>query len=682
MTFLYPSFLWALTALALPFIIHLFNFRKYKKVYFTNVRFLRQVQIETKSKSKLREWLVLLFRSLLIAALVFAFSQPSIKESNTTEPVGGSRHISVYIDNSFSMENVGRSGPLLDQARQRAKEIVQSFGLQDKFQILTNDFQGKQQRFYDKEQAIAIIDEIRSTAVPRKLDQVIERQREFLNSASAKSKRIFVLSDAQKSTFRLSEIKTADSTPVALVPLLANLVNNLYIDSCWFESPVQQNGEIQHLGARVVNKGENTIESGSAVLMMNGTQTALNSFSLLPGQNTNLRFSFECKLSGFNFGSIKIEDYPVTFDDEFFFAFNSKINIPVYLINGNNQKDDALTMLFGNDSLFDLTEGTESQINYATFRNVETIVLNQLQEIPSGLIAELQKFSEKGGAIVIVPAYTEYTQKYTPLLNGLDLPAFVSVDSTKLRTEKIELASGFYAGVFERLEEGLNLPLVTWHYTITKTTKSNFEPLLSLINRDVFLGRTKLKQAEVYLFTASLSEANSNFSKHALFVPTIYRMCFSALKQVPLYYPVLTNSALHANQRTMGSEAPPRIVSLDKRTEIIPEIRKTAYAVHLFTRNQIEKPGHYVLNQENTQLQALAFNYERLESDLTCYTPSELEAIRMENKLDHVKILNADENDFKEQVLEGSEPRRLWKLFIILALVFLIAESAVLRILK
>jgi len=47
MQFLYPSFLWALLALAIPIIIHLFYFRRFKKVFFTNVKFLKEVKEET-----------------------------------------------------------------------------------------------------------------------------------------------------------------------------------------------------------------------------------------------------------------------------------------------------------------------------------------------------------------------------------------------------------------------------------------------------------------------------------------------------------------------------------------------------------------------------------------------------------------------------------------------------------
>ena len=82
--FLYPAFLWALMAISIPVIIHLFNFRRYKKVYFTNVKFLKELQHESKSKSRLKEILILIARCLAIASLVFAFSQPIILDKLAT----------------------------------------------------------------------------------------------------------------------------------------------------------------------------------------------------------------------------------------------------------------------------------------------------------------------------------------------------------------------------------------------------------------------------------------------------------------------------------------------------------------------------------------------------------------------------------------------------------------------
>src|ERR1700722_15531164 len=102
MNFLFPSFLYALSAISIPIIIHLFNFRRYKKLYFSNVRFLKEVVQESHSKSKLRQLLVLICRCLVIAFLVFAFAQPFIpvKQGVTAS---GAKAISIFIDNSFSM---------------------------------------------------------------------------------------------------------------------------------------------------------------------------------------------------------------------------------------------------------------------------------------------------------------------------------------------------------------------------------------------------------------------------------------------------------------------------------------------------------------------------------------------------------------------------------------------------
>ena len=58
MQFLFPSFLWALGLLAIPIIIHLFYFRRYKEVYFTNVRLLKELVEETKQQVMATETLI------------------------------------------------------------------------------------------------------------------------------------------------------------------------------------------------------------------------------------------------------------------------------------------------------------------------------------------------------------------------------------------------------------------------------------------------------------------------------------------------------------------------------------------------------------------------------------------------------------------------------------------------
>ena len=98
MSFLYPTFLFGLFALAIPIIIHLFNFKRYKKVAFSNVRFLQEIKERTQAQSQLKHLLILLMRILAITFLVFSFAQPFIKDESV-KAIKGNSTISIFLDN-------------------------------------------------------------------------------------------------------------------------------------------------------------------------------------------------------------------------------------------------------------------------------------------------------------------------------------------------------------------------------------------------------------------------------------------------------------------------------------------------------------------------------------------------------------------------------------------------------
>jgi len=113
--FVYPFFLWFLAALSIPIIIHLFNFRRFKKIEFTNVRFLKEIKEQTQSHSKLKHLLVLLMRLMALAFLILAFAQPFVPTKSTES--SGQQIVSLYIDNSFSMNLSGKEGSSFRQGR-------------------------------------------------------------------------------------------------------------------------------------------------------------------------------------------------------------------------------------------------------------------------------------------------------------------------------------------------------------------------------------------------------------------------------------------------------------------------------------------------------------------------------------------------------------------------------------
>ncbi len=144
MAFLFPSFLWALAALAIPVIIHLFQLRRFKRIEFPNVRMLQEVSQQTRSRQKVKHWLVLLARLLTVACLVLAFAQPYLPNASGAV-MAGQRAVSLFVDNSWSMDGTNAQGRLLDQARRHAQDAVMAYKATDRFQVLTNTFEGREQ---------------------------------------------------------------------------------------------------------------------------------------------------------------------------------------------------------------------------------------------------------------------------------------------------------------------------------------------------------------------------------------------------------------------------------------------------------------------------------------------------------------------------------------------------------
>ena len=157
-----PQLLYALLAIAIPILIHLFNFRKHKTIYFSSIRFLKEIKDKNKKKSKLKNILILLSRIIAISFLVIAFAKPYIP-ANTTKI---SNDIFLYIDNSQSMDIDFGDGNLLNKAKNKAMQISEAYPSENNFYLITNDFLSKHTSSYTNEAVKLQIEKIESVDAP------------------------------------------------------------------------------------------------------------------------------------------------------------------------------------------------------------------------------------------------------------------------------------------------------------------------------------------------------------------------------------------------------------------------------------------------------------------------------------------------------------------------------------
>ncbi len=688
MQFVNPFFLIALTTLAIPILIHLFNFRKYKKVFFTNVHFLKEIQQETKKQSQLRQLLILLARLLAIASLVFAFAQPYLPASKQQKKITGQRGVSIYLDNSFSMEAVATEGKLIDVAKIKALEIVSAYAQSDLFHLVTNDFEGRHQRFVSQEEIRKLIDEVQISPSTKSLSEVINRQNDLLGENQQMRSDAFLVSDFQKNTSSLLQAKPDTNVSWFLVPLIAEKRDNLFIDTVFFVSPVHQPGQPVRLRIRIHNSSGESLEKIPVKLTINAVQKALASFSITANSTTEVTLPFTENSSGIQYGQVEIADYPIVYDDKFYFSYPVLPSIPVLCINEKGT-NSYLNALFDNDSTIHFANSQVKQLDYGNLFSNALLIVNSPEEISSGLSQELNRYVRAGGNLVIFPPVKGKPDSYNALLTLFNLPGYTRIDTVKQRLAWINTESAIYNDVFEKnsngkvvMPENIDLPMVQKYFVLRQEIKSGEEVLLKLQNNLPFLVSAPVEKGMVYLFAAPADETWTLFPKHMIFVPTLYKIALLSNPSPPLYFITGENSSIEIPADSMPETNIYKLRKLDSGYEVIPEIKKFGTSISLITHDQIRDDGFYSISHGNKTVAGIAFNFNRKESDLSFFSTTELEQQINRMSFKDMRILKEKKTSLVREIHQLNQGTPLWKLFIVLALLFIACEIALIRFLK
>ena len=304
-----PQLLYALLAIVIPILIHLFNFRKHKTVYFSSIRFLKQIKEDKRKRSNLKNLLILLSRVLAIFFLVMVFAKPFIPLNEKHKPT---KNIFIYIDNSFSMDAENENGNLLAQAKEKARDICKYYPAESNFWLITNNFFAKHNKSVNANKIGNYIDEVSTTIYSKNITQIIDRK----TSTNTGSSHLYIISDMQNSGLQLEKLSSIDSaTTLFLVLLTSNQKGNLSIDSCWINNPVFSNKKEVTLFTKINNHADKNINEQAVFLELNGKQKSQQYINLKAKEQKTFSFTFLTDNSTVQLGTIKINDHPITFDN-------------------------------------------------------------------------------------------------------------------------------------------------------------------------------------------------------------------------------------------------------------------------------------------------------------------------------------------------------------------------------
>lgn len=674
MHFLFPAFLFALGTLAIPVIVHLFNFRRFQKVYFSNVQFLKELQEQQSSRRNVKERLILLTRLLALAFLVFAFAKPYLPGKNAVN-AGKQQAISIFVDNSYSMQTLSREGSLLDDAKHQAKEIAGAYGINDRFQLLTQDFEGKHQRLLNRDEFNDAVDAVKISPQSRSLQQIITRQQSLVNTLPGSSRMIYILSDFQKNMAGSKPLLTDTGVQINLVRLKASALPNLAVDSVWLLSAVHKPDASEKLVVRLHNYADEKAEKVPLKLVINDAQKALGSFTLNAREVQNDTLSFSGLKAGWQRGEVLLQDNPITFDNQFYFSFKVTQQMPILLINGGNA-DPYLKAAFGTDEFFAAQNVNDGNVDYAGLNNHPLIVMSNVKTVSTGLADQLKTYVNKGGTLCVIPADDADLNSYRNLLQPMHAayPEKLVTENTKVT--ELNLQSPVFKNMFEHMPENPDLPVVKKYLQLNTSAAGQSETLMALPGNQPFLAAYKSGQGKVYVSAVPLNEDYSNLPRHALLLPVLFRIALLSGHDQPLFYTLGSDESIEIPPVQLGEKQLLKMVK--GATAVIPDVRQQTGSTQLFIADQLHETGSYDLKKQDSTLAVIAFNDNRKESDLSYLNDPELKNLVPKGN----NFTQAAGASLKGEIAQANLGLQLWKLCIILSLIFIAAEILLTRFYK
>ena len=602
MAFEKPEILFFLLFLIIPILIHLFNFKKYKKIYFPNIHLLQKIKTEKKKISKIKNLIILLTRLILLTSLIIAFSKPYI-------PSKGFLHtkiekVSIYIDNSLSM-STGNETAKIEEAKQQAKKIINSLNDEVEINIITNDLDFKNERFLKKEQSLELIDNIELSPYILKVCDVIKRQTRITKNDSLIN--TFLISDFQENFFKDYSACSENIAKNNLISINHSSINNISLNACYFKSPFRKINQDEELIIEIENHNEEKKENLLLELFINNKKRGFLNFDIEGKSLIKKTIPYTNLESGNINGKIIIENDDFTYDNTLFFSYEVKEKINILSIS-ENEITNSIKKVY-NDKIFELDVFQKKQINFEKINNYDLIILDHLTNIQKGLSSFIKTSLINGTNVIIFPNNNIDLESYNFFMKETKADQIKNWNNEKKEIKKINYDHFIFENVFTKNDKNIELPYTLGYYKLKSNILNQRNNILNFLNNEPFLTEYNNYKGSMYFYSSPLNSNITNLTKHAIFLPLMYNASFNIFTP-DLYEMINHNIRLTCPKCNIKSNI---YLKKDNEFELILDNKIINNNTFLEVGKNVKEQGIYNLHFSENMQKNISFNYNREE---------------------------------------------------------------------
>ncbi len=676
LTFLNSYLLPLLSLAGLPILIHLLTRHKVKEQPFSDLRFLEEIHRKRMRRMKLRQWLILILRTLIILFITSAFARPTIK-GVMMRKAGNHENVvaAILLDNSYSTAAVRGGADIFTFQKAAANEILSflregDVAIVGTFNEKVSWLTPKPSRFFQN--FSRMLDTISISHRRTDVLNAISEAQKMLLSYPMPNKEIYILTDNTIAGWRTnSEFDTSAEIAINILSFSPDKVENHTISAIEFPPQLLEIGTPFKIGAVVKNNGKKTVNDIVASLVLDGKKTSQSIFNLPVGSQSIVELSGQALSGGFHSGYVECSDDNLDIDNRRYLTFRIPEKIKVLIIGEPNDRRFFRLALSpeGETSFFDIEECSEAQLGSHLLTDIDVAILIDPSSISDAALGRLRTFASEGGGIFIIPGQrcAGNLSLYNKILNSFGSFDVTAVIGDTMKTAMLGWGKADMTHPVLSVFSEFSLPK-TEIYRMIQFKAIDGRTFLHFENDMPAMIDIPCGDGRIIATGFSVDMRWSNLAISGLFVPMVHRVCQYLASDVAYFdvgYPVGNDiSRTIANFKGDGKFQ----LYLPGGESIIipPRFIGGKYAIHV---EDLPQAGIYFVVADDETVDMFAANVVPDEGDLSPLTDDLKKSMP-------VKWLDVDK-ELGPQLFSARFGMELWRPLLIIALLLMLIEMAI-----
>jgi len=655
-------------AALLPFLIHLFNKQKKKKIQFSSLLFLKVLEKQRLKKLKIFQYLLILIRTLLIILLVLAFARPTLTGENLLTGKTARTTAVIVIDDGVNMQAFDNVGNRFNRAVSTLHLTLESFSPEDDVFIIKAH---NPTASLDRE---TITNDLICTYYSPDWNIIFDETAKIFNNHPNFNKELYLISDFRFNDHKFPEqLSQLSNVRKYFFKIGENELNDVSIDTLVVKSRLLEANRTINIEALVKNNSFEETREIEMHMFVNDKRVANRRIVLDNMESKTVDLAFQPKISGNLNAYVEIDDDDLIPGNRFYFSLNIPKITRVMFVDDNPSSflSSALQTIQSNSNIEIKTERYASWARN-NFNQFHVIILSNFGSFSASILDRLVNFLQDNGTMILIPGNNtlpvDFNKNLSRITSGITIHDLIKSSGINeyFSLNQLILNHPVFDGLFKTSSPQISEAHFYRYFKISYDNKS--EPILSFNNKHPFILHKPVKEGNIYFLTSYIDEQWTDLQYKGLFIPLLLRLIQLGTTDAAQHNKSVfteNESLINLNSAWKSSEYWLNLPSGDK-IKILPVFSEQSL---FFELNLFTVPGNYFLNNQSGLLTIISANINTSKISPPFIDTSQLKDIN---------LLNENE-DFTSAIQETRFGEELWKYFLFLALLILLIEFIIIK---